>query len=244
MNTSTLTVLGALCLASFVGSSSAAVVVASDNATNYGSGWSNGSNGGTGFTAWNLSSGNGGWFRGAASAQGPNSGAIDTSGNSFGMWADGYVTAQRGFASALGVGDVFSFDMAYKWDNGNRGFTLSNAGSEVFNFNVNSSGYSWSGGGSAGSTPWVGARENGVAIDVAITRTSSGFSFTMTSAQGLSASGSVAVAGFDSFKFYVSGAGGEGGNLYANSFLVTAVPAPGAIALLGVAGLVGARRRR
>jgi MYXO-CTERM domain-containing protein len=66
----------------------------------------------------------------------------------------------------------------------------------------------------------------------------------MTSAQGLSASGSVAVAGFDSFKFYVSGAGGEGGNLYANSFLVTAVPAPGAIALLGVAGLVGARRRR
>ena len=236
-------------LAAFVflasASSASAAVVASDNASNYGSGWSNGSNGGTGFTAWDLSSGNGGWFRAAASAQGPNSGAIDTSGNSFGLWADGYVTAQRGFASALGVGDVFSFQMAYKFDNGNRGFTLSNAGSEVFNFNINSSGYSWSGGGSAAATPWVGVRENGVAIDVAITRTSSGFSFTMTSAQGLSASGSLAGAGFDSFKLYVSGAGGgDGGNMYANSFLVTAVPAPGALALLGVAGIVGARRRR
>jgi hypothetical protein len=235
----------AVAAASLAAASQAGVVVASDNATNYGSGWSNGSNGGTGFTAWNLSSGNGGWFRGAASAQGPNSGAVDTSGNSFGMWADGYVNAQRGFASAPGVGDVFSFDMAYKWDNGNRGFTLSNAGSEIFNFNINSSGYSWTGGGSAASTPWVGARENGVSIDVAITRTLTGFSFTMTSAQGFSASGSVAAAGFDSFKFYVAGAGGgDGGNMYANSFLVTAVPAPGAIALVGLAGLVTSRRRR
>jgi hypothetical protein len=55
----------------------------------------------------------------------------------------------------------------------------------------------------------------------------------------------LAGAGFDSFKLYVSGAGGgDGGNMYANSFLVTAVPAPGALALLGVAGIVGARRRR
>lgn len=237
---------GAAVVAAFLAAASqAAVVVASDNATNYGSGWSNGSNGGTGFTAWNLSSSDGGWFRGNASVQGSNSGAIDTSGNSFGMWASGYVNAERGFTSALGVGDVFSFDMAYKWDNGDRGFVLSNGSTEVFNFNINSSGYSWTGGGSAASTPWGGAREYGVSIDVAITRTLTGFSFTMTSAQGFSASGSVAAAGFDSFKFYVAGAGGgDGGNMYANSFLVTAIPAPGAIALVGLAGLVSTRRRR
>lgn len=237
-------VLGLVCVAAVSGSASGSVVVASDNATNYASGWSNGSNGGSGFTAWNLSTSNGGWFRGGASAQGPNSGAIDTAGNSFAMYADGFVNAERGFASALGEGDVFSFDMAYKWDNGNRGFTLSNGSSEVFYFNINDGGYSWTGG-SAASTPWFGARENGVALDVAITRTASGFSFTITSAQGFSAAGSVTAAGFDSFKFYVAGAGGgDGGNLYANSLQVTAVPAPGAIALLGVAGIVGVRRRR
>jgi hypothetical protein len=31
---------------------------------------------------------------------------------------------------------------------------------------------------------------------------------------------------------------------YYNNFTINAVPAPGALALLGVAGLVGARRRR
>ena len=51
-------------------------------------------------------------------------------------------------------------------------------------------------------------------------------------------------AGFADIDSFSLGAGSGGQYFYFDSFTYTAVPAPGAIALLGAAGLVGARRRR
>jgi hypothetical protein len=106
--------------------------LASDNATDpaYSGGWTNGSNGGYGFTPWNVNnvypSTVAGFFIGSSTDNGyPPSLGIDIDGKSFGLYAsqqfiypdtyDGVALATRSFTGGgLSVGQTFQFDM----DNG------------------------------------------------------------------------------------------------------------------------------
>ncbi|MDF3127876.1 hypothetical protein P0Y35_01575 [Kiritimatiellaeota bacterium B1221] len=209
---------------------------ASDNAGNYSS-WANGDNQGSGFQAWQLSATDGGSFLGAASLQGSNNSPLDTSGQSFGLWATNFSTAYRNFDNPLQIGEVLDFSFAYQFDNGNKGFNLLSSDTQVFNFNLNNAGYTWTDGGSAVTTPWSGVRENGVLISFAITGTATGFDYSISSAQdaNLNTSGSIISGAVDEVGFYVSGAGGgTGGDLYFNNLQI--IPEPD-IALLFLSGM-------
>ncbi|MCH8528783.1 MAG: PEP-CTERM sorting domain-containing protein [Kiritimatiellae bacterium] len=120
--------------------------IAFDSAGNY-EAWGDGMNNGDGFLAWAISSGGGdsgfaGVFLGDST---DGAGDINSDGQSFGLFANqdpgAFVNADRGFETALTVGDVFSFDLALNFDNGNKGFNLfAGTQGEVFNFNVGSGG--------------------------------------------------------------------------------------------------------
>jgi hypothetical protein len=192
---------------------------ASDNAGNYTS-WSSGNNQGTGFGAWNLVQVNGDWFLGDPTSRASNLSSLVTSGKTFGLrssdngtLADRYAKAIRSFDPALATNDRFTISLGYQWDNGNRGFNLLNGTIEVFNFNINSGGMSWTGEGSYGAIPWGGKRANGIQVDLSIIKTATGFRFSITSPQdsNLSGAGSVVAAGVTGFDVYVSGAGGGSG---------------------------------
>jgi len=116
---------------------------ASDNAGNYAT-WSNGSNGGSGFGAWDLTNNNNdgstlfaGYFLGDSTA---GAGDINTSGNAFGIFANpagSFATAQRDFSSAMSVGETFTVDLGVNFDNGSKGLNLRDASdTQIFNFNV------------------------------------------------------------------------------------------------------------
>jgi len=197
----------------------------SDIAGNY-STWNSGDNQGTGFGAWSLVQGSGGWFLGDPTSRASNLAALVTSGKTFGLWASGYVDAIRSFEPALATNDRFKISLGYQWDNGARGFNLLNGTSEVFNFNINSGGMSWTGGGSYPFIAWGGKRENGIQVDITIIKTASGLRFTITSPQdsGLNGAGSVTASGVTSFKLYVSASGGDGGDLNFNNLALDSVP--------------------
>jgi hypothetical protein len=221
-------------------------ITASDNASaaNYPLGWTMGSNGGFGFLPWTLpgSPGTGGFnggFLGNATSNGaaiaPNYASLYSGGVAFSIYAGGdagaFQDALRPFSAAMSTGQVLSFSVGFSFDNGNKGFDLysnSNGTGQVFNFNIGTS-YSWTGGGSANMTSWVGVRENGVVVNFSFTKTASGFSYSINSSQdpGLTQSGNITAAGLGSLKFYISGAGGgDGGNLYFNNLQIAGDPAP------------------
>ena len=245
--------------------SNAYALLASDNAGNYGGVWNNGDNGGTGFLAWSIS-GNAnppttyaGTFIGDSTA---GVGNINTSGVSFSLYANpgaAYINADRGFASGLASGDVFSLQLALNYDNGNKGLNLF-AGSqgEIFNFNVG-------GGASVSSanatlTPGSGAGYDyggNAVLNLNFTMTSaSQFSYLISrvSSQGFQGtlfSGTVSglTEAPSGFRLYNSGTDNSDpqNNLYANNLSV--VPEPSTYALLalsamGMAGYVVRRRRR
>jgi hypothetical protein len=246
-------------------SASASIALnASDNASNYIAvpGWTDGSNGGTGFLNWSLNNNNGtggaaaGVFIGDSIA---GAGDINSLGNSFGMFAnsDGgaFSTATRSFSTALTTGDQFSFQMALNFDNGNKGFSLRTAGNSIFGFNVGS-------GGGVGSnnaiiTPGTGAGYDygggDALLDAVIlvtAPTSLNYQISRTSSsgfQGVLFSGTVTgiVGAIDNFEFYVSGTdnGDPQNNLYFNNLAV--VPEPSAYGLFfGVLALLWVTRRR
>src|SRR4051812_15559745 len=101
------------------GSLAYSALIASDNAANtaYTDGWDNGDNGGTGFSAWSrTSSGTAGFFRGSSANNGfpTPSGDINTSGNSWGLFANpgGLASAVRPFTGAsLSAGQQFLIKM-------------------------------------------------------------------------------------------------------------------------------------
>jgi hypothetical protein len=227
--------------ASIGNSANAQNITASDNAstTNYPLGWTIGSNGGFGFLPWSLpgspgTDGFNGGFIGNATSDGTaiasNYSSLYSEGVAFSIYAGGnasaYQDALRPFTTAMSTGQVLSFSMGINFDNGNKGFSLNSgadASNEVFNFNINDQGYTWTGNGTAATTPWPGVRENGVVINFTFTKTATGFSYTINSSQdaGLTQSGNVSASGIGSLKFYISGAGGgDGGNLYFNNLQI------------------------
>jgi len=185
-------------------------------------------------------------------------GNINTGGVSLGLYANpatAAINANRAFATSLTSSDVFTFQLALNFDNGNKGFDFFAGGDgTVFNFNV---------GGGAGvsssktltpitSVTYDYGGSNAVFnITLAMTSASS-FSYVIsrTSSQGLQGtlfSGNVSglIQGPTGFGFYVSGTdvgGASQNNLYVNSLSV--VPEPSSFALLGLGIAALALRRK
>jgi hypothetical protein len=115
----------------------------SDEASNYGGSWTNGSNQGTGFNPWVITTQSGtGTFLGNPASDGMGTAGIGTT--AFGLFASSgsnFVTASRTFTSALTVGQTLSFYWAINFDanGGNKGFDLKAGGVLVFNANNNNS---------------------------------------------------------------------------------------------------------
>ncbi len=235
-----------------------AQIIAADNAANYLT-WEDNNNQGFGFQPWAISSNDGGGnfagtFLGDSTA---GAGDINTGGQSFGLYANpggANIDADRGFETALTVGDVFSFDLALNFDNGNKGFVLfAGTQEEVFNFNVGE------GGGVSSNNETL--NPGGAGYDYGGNDAVLSFSFGVLSAeaveysisrssgqgnQGVLFSGTVSgltdpVTGF---RFYNSATDeGDPNNLYFNNLSV--IPEPGtALLLVGGLGMLAWLRRR
>ena len=130
------------------------VTNASDNAGNYGGGWTNGANGGTGFGAWTVtSSTNTNAFAGAFIGNPTNAGITTNAvfgAQAFGLYANPeatgvFVNTDRTFP-LLQVGQTFSFQWAVNFDSGsgggNKGFNVYSGGTGGTQIaNVNQGGF-------------------------------------------------------------------------------------------------------
>ena len=120
-------------LASFLNFSAQAQLIGYDTAANY-SGISTGTNGGTGFGPWTVTTGTGG--SAGIFVGDPTSAGISVLPNpSFGMYANpagqgAAVFASRSFSNALSVDQTFSLRWAVNWDadTGGKGFRLFSGG--------------------------------------------------------------------------------------------------------------------
>jgi len=197
--------------------------VFSDNATNYGGNWTNGSNQGTGFGAWSLSAGsNSGSFIGNPSNNGMGTSGIGTT--AFGMFATGggFFNASRTINNGIQVGDVLTFFWAINFDagSGSKGFDLRAGGTTIFNVNNGNSATITTTNGTAntnyGTSP----------MQVTLTRISATqYSFSMTSRSG-GASYTTTInstATIDNFNFYIGNQNSGFGerNMYVNAFTIT-----------------------
>lgn len=161
----------------------------SDNAANYGGSWTNGSNQGTGYNAWSITTGGGssGVYIGAPATSGISNTNIGAT--SFALFGHSgqYVNATRYFGAGgsnvpMLIGDVFTFYWGMNWDcgsSGSKGFDLRADGSTIFNVNnANSATISTTNG-----NAFTAYGTN--AMLVTITRTSwTQYSFSMTARDG------------------------------------------------------------
>jgi hypothetical protein len=134
--------------ASFAVGSANAQFIAIDNGGNYGSGWTDGSNGGSGFQPWVFNNtqgtGSAGVFIGDPAAGGISGMSVESFGffaNPAGSGANAEVS--RSLSAALGVGDTFSFQWGLNWDSddaaSNRGFNLFGGSEQLININMGNS---------------------------------------------------------------------------------------------------------
>lgn len=233
-------------------SDSNAQILATDVASNYTTAtWTNGSNLGSGFGAWDLfTSGTAGFFIGDSAAQG--FGNVNTAGSAFGMFGNpagnNFANAQRALLNPLGVGDSFSIDLAAAFRNGNKGISLFAGGfdqaNEIWNFNVGGDEYT-----AAGSNlGWAYAQDSVFSLTATqLTLTSVGISLVRGSDTYIT--NVISAGGLSGFRAYVGStdAGNDLNNLFINN--MQAVPEPSTYALfalsaLGVAGYAARRRAR
>lgn len=117
----------------FASIAQAQLILAEDDASNYSGGWTNASNGGSGFGAWSFDTvGNAGFFIGDSTQNSRES--INTgTGQAFGLFANQADGARGAFATRsfahnvdneLKVGETFSFDFSFSWNGGRRGIDL------------------------------------------------------------------------------------------------------------------------
>lgn len=230
-----------------------------DDAVYNGGSITTGLNGGSGFLDWAIStSGTGGTFIGDSTA---GAGDINTAGESFGLFGNpsgaNSVNANRGFSSALVVGETFSVDLGVNFDNGNKGVDIfGGSQGSVFNFNVGSgASVSIQNGAvlNAGAGAGYDYGGNDAVIDFSITIDSaSAFTYNISrvsssGTQGTLFSGQVtgltdAVSGFGLYN-----AGTDNGdaqnNLYFNNLQVVPEPSSLALILLGTAMLAYRRKK-
>ena len=217
-----LSVVFAIVLAFVSHDACAQFTFATDNASNYGGSWTDNSNGGSGFSAWDIFYGdNTGTFIGNPSSNGMGTAGIGTT--AFGLYATGsqYVDAYRG-GFTLNVGDTMSFYWAMNFDasSGAKGFDFRVGNTGVFNVNNGGSTTISTSTGNAttdyGTTPMF----------VTLTRNSgTQYGFSMTSKSG----GSTYSSTFDqssavnNLKIYIGNQNNGAGerNIYFNNFAVT-----------------------
>jgi MYXO-CTERM domain-containing protein len=245
----TIRILGVATLAACVSMNAHATMVASDNGSNYSGGWTSGSNGGFGFGAWSFSS-YGGGYKGAFIGDPANIGVTGMGSSAFALYANGSDTptmrAYRYFSNSLGVGESFSFDWGVNWTSGfggSKGIKLmSGNGTEINLYNNGNSDQILLNGQDVGfgygtnAMTWTFTQTSATTIAVTANDRDGSGSFSTT----------INVTGvLSGFMLEAQGLGGGGQREpYYNNFTITGVPAPGAMALMGVAGLVAGRRRR
>lgn len=117
-----------------------AQTIASDNAADaaYAGGWKTGTNGGTGFKAWEINAdANTGVFIGNPANDGMGTTGIGTT--AFAIYATGvpYLNATRSFKNSLKIGDEFSFywSMNLNANGGSKGFDIKSGSTTVYNIN-------------------------------------------------------------------------------------------------------------
>lgn len=232
---------------------------ASDNASNYGGGWTNLSNNGTGFNAWGFTTDAGDIVGIADSTVG--AGDINTGINSFRIASDNGnsldVFRSFGDGISLGTGYVLSFDLSVNYRNGNKGFDLRNGGTGEFNFRIANDEYIFGSTNLSTDENWNYVSDGVYGLEfefvtellmnAKITRTSLG----TPSENRTFEIPNVALSGaIDNFKFYVTGTDtfinpgdSENNSLYFNN--LTVVPEPSAYGLFfGALALVWVARRR
>jgi hypothetical protein len=246
-------------------------LIASDTASDpaYSSGWTNGSNGGSGFGAWQLSpttnSGTGGFFigdstqngGGGSGASGSSLGINTPNADAFGIYANSGTTsnAYRPLTFPLSVLQTISFsiDNGYVNNPGSVGISLLAGGSSgavrfEFYFNGGTSDYT--------IQDATGTHDSGIGytdggLSLALTATSaSTYSLSVAPANGGSTSnftgtfaGTPSSSDIDTFRaFDYNSSNNTAGNFYINSI---AVPEPTAVTLMVAAGaLLLVRTRR
>jgi len=252
--------LSALVAAAFAVGTNAFALIANDNAGNYSGGWTNGANGGIGFSPWVLaSSGGTGGFGGNFIGDPTSAGITGMGTQAFGQFANtngtgAFANADRPFSSAMSVGDTFSFQWAINWDSegGNKGFHLysgGTGGAQLLDINQ-------------GSFPGdinltVGALTNNTSI--AFGTFPMTWSFQLTTPSNLfvtaTARSNTAVTAFstnisvsgapDAVRFYASNMdAGDNRQPYFNNLSVVPEPSTYALLALSAAGLAGYAARR
>ncbi len=245
-----LLVIPNICSASLAGTDNA-------SATAYSDGWATGDNGfitGSGaFGAWTLTPSNpiggfAGVFIGDSRnlASGLTGADINSSGVSFGMYANGnqpvQLDALRSFSSPLSVGQTFSIDLAVNYRNGIKGIDLRNDGTNatIFNFNVANDDYvvqnAATGNGSIGNS-----YSSNTAFNLSFTQTSAtAGTWQITRSGGVSDSDTGTYTGLAaSFKLYVGNTGGGAeSDLYANNLSLSAVPETNQVIALALVSLL------
>ena len=244
--------------------SSAFAFSASDDASNYGGGWTASSNGGSGFGSWSLSNNDVGVPSGPYAGNfignsTDGTGNINTGTNqSFGMYANpatAFSSATRSFSTVLTTNDQFTVNLGVNFDNGFKGFNLLSGGSTVVGFqvgggariltdntdNATTAVYNY-GGGDALLQAVIQVINLG-RVDYEISRISS------SGSQGVLYAGSITgiTGSIDSFEFYVNNTedGAAANNLYFNSLSVSEVPEPSTYSwIAGALSLSYVLRRR
>ena len=220
----------------FLQFSSAQTTLFADNASNYGS-WTNGSNAGTGFSAWDIWTQNtdathfAGHFLGNSVGQG--FGDVNSSGSSFSMYANPSGTsvqanAQRFLTSTgspavagrqyLLPGQSFKIDMAIAFRNGYKGIDLMDQNfGLLFNFNVGSDLYATTTNADLG---WAYDQASIFQLQVNQTDTNS-YEVIITRGSDVYTSG-IRTGQFSGFKLYVGNTAGGSDlhNIHSNNLLV------------------------
>jgi hypothetical protein len=250
-----------LSLASAITANVFASNLASDDASNYSGGWTNGSNGGTGFGIWSFgNSGVAGQFTGNSTGNaGGASGGINTSGTAWGMFANsgGLASVVRPFtggALSLGQSVVVDFDNGFIDTGATVGLSLQTSGGAnriEFYFVGGDSSYTINNGSALGTG--IGFTGDGLRLTFTLTGANS-MNLTVGSLNGsnggtnsvftgLSLNGGVGTD-IERIRFFNANAGsGSNNDAFYNNLQI--IPEPSTVVMVGL-GLLGAwfiRRR-
>lgn len=236
---------------------SAVAQVASDNAGNYGSGWTNGSNGGSGFGPWTISTSNGGGnvtgFGGTFIGNSTAAGITGMANPAFGLYANpsgsgAYSSVKRALTAPLAVGQMFSFQWGINFDSGaggDKGFNIytggisgtsianvNNAGSDAITLNGTNIGFGYG----VNSMTWTFNYISPTSVTVSANDRDGTGTYSTT----LTVSGAP-----DAFEFYASNMQlGDQAQPYFNNLSVVPEPSTWALIGLGTAFVLWRVRRR